>query len=203
MSSAGLSRPIKAAVVTLSDKASAGLREDGSGPVLRELLRAMGAEVDEPIVIPDEQRQIETVLVTLADVEGCRPGTHHRRHRSGSARPHAGGHPRGHRPSGSGVRRGHARPLAGGDPARHAQSRGGGDAGQDAHHQHARQPQSLSGALSGDRARARARGTDSAGRGLRVCEPRPRGARRVEPLAPLAYWFVAWSAGSLLFCLAL
>jgi molybdopterin adenylyltransferase len=70
MSSAGLSRPIKAAVVTLSDKASAGLRVDGSGPVLQELLQAMGVEVYEPIVIPDEQRQIETVLVTLADAEG-------------------------------------------------------------------------------------------------------------------------------------
>ena len=71
MSSAALSRPIKAAVVTLSDKASAGLRVDGSGPVLRELLQALGAEVYEPIVIPDEQRQIESVLVSLADVEGC------------------------------------------------------------------------------------------------------------------------------------
>jgi molybdopterin adenylyltransferase len=71
MSFKGLSRPIKAAVVTLSDKASAGLRADGSGPVLQELLLAMGAEVYEPIVIPDEQRQIEMVLVTLADVEGC------------------------------------------------------------------------------------------------------------------------------------
>jgi molybdenum cofactor synthesis domain-containing protein len=70
MSGKGLSRPIRAAIVTLSDKASAGLREDGSGPLLRELLTAMGAEVHEPIVIPDEQRQIETVLVTLADAEG-------------------------------------------------------------------------------------------------------------------------------------
>jgi molybdopterin adenylyltransferase len=71
MSSKGLTRPIKAAVVTLSDKASAGLRTDGSGPVLQELLRVMGADVCEPIVIPDDQRQIEMVLVTLADVEGC------------------------------------------------------------------------------------------------------------------------------------
>jgi molybdopterin adenylyltransferase len=71
VSGARLSRPIKAAVVTLSDKASAGLRADGSGPVLQGLLLAMGADVDEPIVIPDEQREIETVLTTLADVEGC------------------------------------------------------------------------------------------------------------------------------------
>jgi molybdopterin adenylyltransferase len=71
MSSIGLNRPLKAAIVTLSDKASAGLRVDGSGPVLQELLLAMGAEVYEPVVIPDEQRQIEMVLVNLADVEGC------------------------------------------------------------------------------------------------------------------------------------
>jgi molybdopterin adenylyltransferase len=71
MSSKGLSRPIKAAVVTLSDKAAAGLRTDGSGPVLQELLRAIGADVYDPVIIPDEQRQIEMVLVTLADVEGC------------------------------------------------------------------------------------------------------------------------------------
>lgn len=70
MSPAGLSRPIKAAIVTLSDKASAGLREDGSGPVLRESLADLGAEVGEPIVIPDDQRQIELLLMTLADVDG-------------------------------------------------------------------------------------------------------------------------------------
>ena len=39
--------------------------------MLRELLQALGAEVYEPIVMPDEQRQIESVLVSLADVEGC------------------------------------------------------------------------------------------------------------------------------------
>lgn len=71
MSPVVLQPPIKAAVVTLSDKASAGLRADGSGPVLVELLRGLGADVGEPTVIPDDQRQIETVLCTLADVEGC------------------------------------------------------------------------------------------------------------------------------------
>jgi molybdenum cofactor synthesis domain-containing protein len=66
-----LSRPIKAAVVTLSDKASAGLREDTSGPILRELLRGVGAEVGDPVVIPDDQDQIELTLATLADIERC------------------------------------------------------------------------------------------------------------------------------------
>ena len=71
MSNTSLSRPIKAAVVTLSDKASAGAREDLSGPTLRELLEKMGAEVVEPIVIPDDQHEIELTLATLADIEGC------------------------------------------------------------------------------------------------------------------------------------
>ncbi len=60
-------RPIRAAVVTLSDKASAGERVDASGPELQALLRAMGAEVGEPVVIPDDQAWIEGVLRSIAD----------------------------------------------------------------------------------------------------------------------------------------
>ena len=60
-------RPIQAVVVTLSDKASVGLREDASGPLLCALLRELGAEVPEPHVIPDDQTQIETLLASLAD----------------------------------------------------------------------------------------------------------------------------------------
>jgi molybdopterin adenylyltransferase len=70
MSRSALSRPIKAAIVTLSDKAAAGVRADESGPVLEQLLCELGADVYAPIVIPDEQHQIEMVLMTLADVEG-------------------------------------------------------------------------------------------------------------------------------------
>ena len=53
--------------MTLSDKASAGLRVDASGPLLRELLQGIGAQVGEPYVVPDEQAQLEELLVTLAD----------------------------------------------------------------------------------------------------------------------------------------
>jgi molybdopterin adenylyltransferase len=60
-------RPLRAAVVTLSDKASAGERIDASGPELQALLRGIGAEVGEPVVIPDEQTLIEQVLSSLAD----------------------------------------------------------------------------------------------------------------------------------------
>lgn len=70
MSDAGLQRghrPIRAAVVTLSDKASAGLREDASGPLLCGLLRELGADVDTPYVISDDQSRIESLLASLAD----------------------------------------------------------------------------------------------------------------------------------------
>jgi molybdopterin adenylyltransferase len=60
-------RPMRAAVVTLSDKASAGERVDASGPELQALLRGVGAEVGEPIVIPDDQARIEEVLRSIAD----------------------------------------------------------------------------------------------------------------------------------------
>ena len=59
--------PIRAAVITLSDKASVGLRADASGPLLVELLRSLGAQVAEPYVIPDDQAGIESLLMSLAD----------------------------------------------------------------------------------------------------------------------------------------
>ena len=61
---------IRAAVITLSDKASEGLREDTSGPLLRDLLQGMGAEVGDPHVIPDEQAQLQELLTFLADEGG-------------------------------------------------------------------------------------------------------------------------------------
>jgi molybdenum cofactor synthesis domain-containing protein len=62
-----LSSPIRAAVVTLSDKASAGLRADASGPLLVELLQGIGAVTRNAIVIPDDQPTIERTLIELAD----------------------------------------------------------------------------------------------------------------------------------------
>ena len=58
---------IRAAVVTVSDKGFAGLREDASGPVLCNLLSQLGAEVGDPYIVPDEQDQIEKLLRKLAD----------------------------------------------------------------------------------------------------------------------------------------
>ncbi len=65
--SAPARRPIRAAIVTLSDKARAGQRPDASGPLLRELLAGLGAEVGEPVVLSDDQAAIEEKLAAIAD----------------------------------------------------------------------------------------------------------------------------------------
>ncbi len=59
--------PIRAGVVTVSDKGYAGEREDVSGPLLADLLRQMGAEVVSREIVPDERVEIERVLLRLAD----------------------------------------------------------------------------------------------------------------------------------------
>ena len=58
---------MRAAVVTASDKASAGLREDASGPLLVQLLTELGVNVLPAYVVPDEQAQMEALLSSLAD----------------------------------------------------------------------------------------------------------------------------------------
>ena len=44
---------IRALAVTVSNRAAAGVYADKSGPVLADLLRAAGCEVDGPVVVPD------------------------------------------------------------------------------------------------------------------------------------------------------
>jgi len=57
---------IRAAVVTVSDKGSQGLREDRSGPVLVETLKGH-AVVNRTVIIPDERDLISQTLADLAD----------------------------------------------------------------------------------------------------------------------------------------
>jgi len=57
---------VRAAVITISDKGAAGLREDKSGPALLEALQGH-ALVTEQFVIPDEFEQIKAELCRLAD----------------------------------------------------------------------------------------------------------------------------------------
>lgn len=60
-------RPFTAAVITVSDRSAAGLREDLSGPAAREILEKAGYQVLETIVIPDEPEEIKKQLMRLAD----------------------------------------------------------------------------------------------------------------------------------------
>jgi molybdopterin adenylyltransferase len=56
-----------AAVLTISDSASAGTRPDLSGPAVRERLEQLGWSVSVVEVIPDEAVEIGRRLATLAD----------------------------------------------------------------------------------------------------------------------------------------
>jgi molybdopterin adenylyltransferase len=58
---------INAAVLTISDSASAGTRGDRSGPAVRERLEQLGWRVSVVEVIPDETPEISARLATLAD----------------------------------------------------------------------------------------------------------------------------------------
>lgn len=59
--------PFTAAVVTLSDKGFAGERQDTSGPLAAQLLRAAGYDIIEELLLPDDQARIERELIRLCD----------------------------------------------------------------------------------------------------------------------------------------
>lgn len=56
-----------AAVITVSDKGSQGLREDTSGPALVELLTENGYSVEYTAMVPDEMEEIQRQLRLCAD----------------------------------------------------------------------------------------------------------------------------------------
>ncbi|MBZ5727067.1 MAG: MogA/MoaB family molybdenum cofactor biosynthesis protein [Acidobacteriia bacterium] len=56
-----------AAVLTISDSVSAGVRADRSGPAVRERLEQLGWSVSVVEVVPDEAAQLSVRLATLAD----------------------------------------------------------------------------------------------------------------------------------------
>ena len=60
-------RPYSVAVITLSDKASRKEREDKSGPLLAELLKGLGFEVIEELILPDDEGELKNNLIRLAD----------------------------------------------------------------------------------------------------------------------------------------
>lgn len=64
---------LRIGIVTVSDRASAGVYEDRGGPAIRECLAEMlSCEWEAvPRLIPDEQERIEATLRALCDDEGC------------------------------------------------------------------------------------------------------------------------------------
>ena len=57
----------RAAALILSDKGSAGTREDLCGPLIAQMLEDEGYIVEETLILPDEQAQIEEELIRLSD----------------------------------------------------------------------------------------------------------------------------------------
>jgi molybdopterin adenylyltransferase len=68
-----MSQPIKIGIVTVSDRASAGVYTDEGGPAISayfaKALTSPWAAVAR--VIPDDRKLIADTLIELADVEGC------------------------------------------------------------------------------------------------------------------------------------
>jgi molybdenum cofactor synthesis domain-containing protein len=60
-------RPIRARVIVASNRASAGVYADRSGPILVDGLRALGCEVDDPVVVPDGQPVAHALRAAVAD----------------------------------------------------------------------------------------------------------------------------------------
>jgi molybdopterin adenylyltransferase len=57
----------KVAILTISDRGSRGEREDSSGPLIREMLKDLPAEVVHYEIIPDEKKKIIKALKKNAD----------------------------------------------------------------------------------------------------------------------------------------
>ena len=57
----------RAAVITVSDRGSRGEREDGSGPEIAGMVEAMGMEIVDRRIIPDEKEMIRQVLMDMSD----------------------------------------------------------------------------------------------------------------------------------------
>jgi molybdopterin adenylyltransferase len=57
----------KVAILTISDRGSKGEREDSSGPLIREMIKSLPAEIIHYEIIPDEQEKIIEALKKSAD----------------------------------------------------------------------------------------------------------------------------------------
>ena len=68
-----MTSPVRIGIVTVSDRASAGVYVDKGGPAIQATLTAYLTSPWEPLarVIPDEQPLIEATLIDLIDRQGC------------------------------------------------------------------------------------------------------------------------------------
>lgn len=58
---------IKVGILVISDKASRGERRDESGPIMKEIIKKLPAEVSEYKIIPDERKEIKENLIKWVD----------------------------------------------------------------------------------------------------------------------------------------
>ena len=77
---------IRVGVVTISDSAAAGAREDRSGPAIQARVTELGWSVVETRLVEDSIEQIASTLSALADSGTIDAGIDHGRHGRGSAR---------------------------------------------------------------------------------------------------------------------
>ena len=57
----------RAVVITVSDRVHTGTYQDKSGPAAREKLQALGFEIGEIVVVPDEAEQITPALISCSE----------------------------------------------------------------------------------------------------------------------------------------
>ena len=60
-------RPVRARVIVASNRASAGVYADTSGPIVVDRLRELGCAVDEPVVVPDGEPVGQAIRAAAAD----------------------------------------------------------------------------------------------------------------------------------------
>jgi len=62
-----MQKEVRVGVLTISDKGSSGLREDGSGEIILRMLEDFGLTVVKREIIPDDQQQIADTLIMWVD----------------------------------------------------------------------------------------------------------------------------------------
>ena len=60
---------MKAAIITASARASAGVYEDTSGEILKTGLKTLGYEVSDVVIVPDDVKQISDAIATALSAQ--------------------------------------------------------------------------------------------------------------------------------------